>query len=305
MIIEVKDDYTYETMPDYMQRVEGAKEIVMTGEEIGLSYKTDIIYDQKDTAQHLQVIIPSIFNNPERKFPCIVFVQGSAWMPQDIHCNAPNLGKLAQRGYACAIVEYRHSGLAKFPAQIIDAKNAIRYLKEHSGEYGIDKENIIVMGDSSGGHTSCMVGMTARTSIFDEPINDENCHVKGIINLYGAVDVTLPYGYPTTVNHQLPDSPEGMLMGYNIRENMEKAKAANAREYVNEDFPPVLILHGTKDRLVYCQQSVDLYEAMKKAGKDVEFYFVKGADHGGGVFWMEEAVDIYEKFIERCLLSRG
>ena len=59
--------------------------------------------------------------------------------------------------------------------------------------------------------------------------------------LYGAVDVTLPYGYPITLNHQKPDSPEGMLMGYDITEHLEEAKAACSKTYVNEDFPPMLI----------------------------------------------------------------
>lgn len=301
MKIEVKE-YTYETMPDYNQKVEGAKEIFMTGDEIGIDYIPDVIYDHKsNTDLHLQILMPKIFNDPERNFPCVIFVQGSAWMKQNTYHNVANLGKLASLGYVCAIVEYRHSGIAKFPAQIIDTKNAIRFMKAHHQEYHVDINKVIIMGDSSGGHTSAMVGMTANTELFDEPINQETCEVKGIIDLYGAVDVTLPYGFPSTLNHQMEDSPEGMLMGYNIRENKEKATIANAKSYVNNDFSPMLILHGTKDKTVFCQESVDLYEALKKADKDVEFYLVRNSDHGGAAFWTKQAVDIYDEFIQRCL----
>lgn len=299
MEIEVKN-YTYETMPDYSETVEGAKELVMTGEEIGLRYIHDVKYSSCGNVLYLQLIVPEIFRHPEACFPCVVFVQGSAWKEQNLYQNLANLAKLAGKGYVCAIAQYRHSGIAKFPAQVIDIKNAVRFLKSHAEEYGIEKENIAVMGDSSGGHVSCLAGMTAECGLFDEPENKESCLVKGIIDLYGAVDVTMPCGFPQTINHQLPDSPEGMLMGYNIRENREKAKAANAKEYVNQNIPPMLILHGTKDRTVFCRESVDLYRALKAAGRDAEFYFVRNADHGGAAFWTDEAITVYDRFLQRC-----
>ncbi len=301
MKVEVKN-YTYETMPDYSDEVTGAKEIKMTGEEIEIDYLPNVVYDHKDGIDlHLQILKPKIFNQPNKKYPAVVFVQGSAWKKQNIYQNVVNLGFLAKKGYVCAIIEYRHSGIAHFPAQIIDGKNAIRYLKAHHQEYGLDPKKMIIMGASSGGHTSAMIGMTAKTDQFDQPINQENCHVLGIIDLFGAVDVTLDDGYPTTLNHQLPDSPEGMLMGYNIRENKEKAQVAVVKNYVNLDFPPILILHGTKDRTVFCQQSVDLYQALVEADKDVTLYLVRGSDHGGAAFWSDEAIDLYDTFINKCI----
>lgn len=301
MKIEVRP-YTYQEMPDYSDSVEGAKEILMTGEEIALEYIPDVIYDHRDGVDlRLQIVRPVPFEDSGKRYPCVVFVQGSAWMKQNIYMNVPNVGKLASKGYVTAIVEYRHSGIAHFPAQIVDGKNAIRFLREHSGEYSVDPEHVIIMGDSSGGHTSAMIGMTANTRLFDDPINSQSCRVDGIIDLYGAVDVTLPYGFPTTENHQQPDSPEGMLMGYDIRENIQEAEKANAKTYVGENFSPMLIMHGTKDRIVYCQESVDLYQACRKAGKDVEFYFVRNSDHGSPVFWANETVEIYHRFIQRCI----
>ena len=62
-------------------------------------------------------------------------------------------------------------------------------------------------------------------------------------------------------------------MGYDITEHLEEAKAACSKTYVNEDFPPMLIAHGTKDTMVFCQQSVDLYHVtLTDAGKDVQLY---------------------------------
>ena len=302
MIIEPKE-YTYETMPEYEDEVEGALEIEMTGNEVGLTYIPDVVYAKKpEGTLHLQIIVPSVFNDPERVFPCVVFAQGSAWMKQDVYRNVPYLSRLAERGYVVAIQEYRHSGIAKFPAPIEDAKDAIRFMKKNCETYHVDPEKVVMMGDSSGGHVCMMTGLTAGSDLFDgSPEEKDLCRVKGMIDLYGAVDPTLPYGFPTTLNHQLPDSPEGMELGYNIRENNEKAQIAAAKNYASMAEVPVLILHGSKDKTVFCEESVQLYHALKEAGKDAAFCFVRHSDHGGAGFWKKEAIDLYDSFIQRCL----
>ncbi len=290
-------DITYETMPEFDEEVPGAQTLIMTGEEIGVEYIPDVIYDETHQLR-LQILQPSIFNDPDHLFPGVVFVQGSAWREQKIYRNVANLGKLASRGYVCAIVEYRHSGIAHFPAPIIDAKNAIRYMQKHHELYHVDVDRMIVMGDSSGGEVSCLVGMTSRTDLYDE--GDSPLNLKGFIDLYGAVDVTLPYGFPSTEDHQRVTSPEGMFMGFDIDENIPEALKACAKTYADYDYPPALILHGTKDHVVNCEESVQLYQAMREAGKDVTLYLVKASDHGGAAFWTEEALDIYDRFMKKC-----
>lgn len=301
MKIEVKE-YTYETMPDYTDAVEGAGELMMTGEELGVFYDRDVVYSAKDGhGLRLQLLTPSVFKEPDKVYPCVVYIQGSGWFKQNTYYMLPMLSRLAERGYVCAVVEYRHSQMAHFPAQIVDGKNAIRYLRANAGKYHIDPERIAVMGDSSGGHTSAMIGLTCHTGQLDDPDSDVSCEVKGTIDLYGAVDITMDCGFPSTLNHQKADSPEGFMMGYDISENMERAREGVVKSYVNNSCPPMLILHGTKDRTVFCQQSVDLYRAMKEAGKDAELFLVRGADHGGPAFWTKEAIDLYDGFLRRCL----
>ncbi len=303
MKIEVRPDYTPETMPDYTDVVEGAKELPCTGREPGLFYTPNVVYSAKDgLGLRLQLLSPAaFFDGPDKKYPCVVYVQGSGWYEQNCYFALPLLGRLAERGYVCAMVEYRHAGIAHFPAQIADGKNAIRFLRKNAERFHIDPESMIIMGDSSGGHTSAMIGLTCRTGQCDDPDSDVSCNVKGCIDLYGAVDVTMDCGFPGTMNHQKADSPEGRLMGYDISENMERAKEGVAKTYAANDAPPTLILHGTKDRTVFCQESVDLYEALKAAGKDTELYLIRGADHGGPAFWTPQVIDIYDGFIQRCL----
>ena len=84
-------------------------------------------------------------------------------MKQYVYQKVGMIARLAQRGYVVAIVEYRHSGIAHFPAQIIDAKNAVRFLRAHAEEYKLNPSQMFLMGDSSGGQVSSVAGMTAKS----------------------------------------------------------------------------------------------------------------------------------------------
>ncbi|MBR3437873.1 MAG: alpha/beta hydrolase fold domain-containing protein, partial [Lachnospiraceae bacterium] len=148
--MEVKQ-WTYEELPEFTDIPEGAKIIPTTGDEVGVMYLHDIEYANVDGHPlHLQLMIPNSRNKRMDffvkelpfKLPCFVFVQGSAWMQQYVYANVPNLSKLAARGYVCAIVEYRHSGIAKFPSQAEDALNAVRFLRKNAPRFGIDQDNM-------------------------------------------------------------------------------------------------------------------------------------------------------------------
>lgn len=301
--MEVKE-WTYEELPEFTQEVEGAQVIATTGDEMGAVYIPNVEYAQVDGVKlHLQILIPSTRNQPEMICPCVVFVQGSAWMPQDVYAQIPRVSRLAERGYVVAVVEYRHSGIAPFPAQIMDARNAIRFLRVNAQQYHIDPEQIIVSGDSSGGHTAMFAGM-----IHDDVENNlfpgVSAEVKGIVNYYGSTSVMAEDSNPTQLLHCQADSPEGMVMGHvDLRNNRELKRKLSVECNITEDsvIPPTIILHGTKDCIVNCEGSAILYRQMKKCGKDVKLYLIKGANHGGPEFWTREVLDIVDGFIRSCL----
>ncbi len=301
--MEVKE-WTYEELPEFTQEVEGAQVIQTTGNEMGSVYAHNVEYAEIDGVKlHLQILMPGTRNNQEMVCPCVVFVQGSAWMPQDVYAQLPRVSKLADRGYVVAIVEYRHSGIAPFPAQIMDARNAIRFLRVNAKQYHIDPDKIVVSGDSSGGHTAMFAGM-----IHDDVENNlfpgVSAEVKGIVNYYGSTSVMAEDSNPTQLLHCQPDSPEGMVMGHvDLRDNMELKRKLSVECNITEDtvIPPTIILHGTKDCIVNCEGSAILYRQMKKCGKDVKLYLIKGANHGGPEFWTTEVLDIVDDFIKSCI----
>ena len=309
--MEVKS-YTYEELPEFTDEVEGAGIIETTGDETGVNYFHDVEYANVDgTPLHLQILIPACRNDGFVPFaeklpfarPCYVFIQGSGWMQQYVYANVPSLSKLAARGYVCAIVEYRHSGIASFPAQPKDARNAIRFLKKNAGRFGIDPDRMIVAGDSSGGHVAMWAGLIRDDDTADNLYPGVSAEVKGIVDYYGSTSVIAPDSNPQTVNHCLPDSPEGLVMGgKDLLANPDLARALSVECNFDEstEIAPSLIFHGTKDRVVNCTGSVVLYKRLKETGHDVRFYLVKGADHGGPEFWTDQILDIVENFMRRC-----
>ena len=248
----------------------------------------------------LQIIRP--MPKPFRKLPLIVFVQGSAWRKQNVFANLPQLSKFAVRGFVIAIVEYRESDIATFPAQMQDCKTAIRFLRANAEEYGIDAENIALWGDSSGGHTVLVAGITGDGTLDTPDYGEYSCKVNSIVNFYGPSDIAKMCEYPSIMDHSLADSPEGYLIGRApVLENLDKAKAANPATYlsVDKNCPPILTIHGDSDMIVPFEQSIIIHEALTKAGKHSEFYKLVGADHATGEFWCDETYDIVEEFIRR------
>ena len=302
-LMEVKE-WTYEEFPEFAEEVEGAERIPTAGDEIGVFYQHDVEYAEIDGEKlHLQILRPLTRNRPNMICPCVVFVQGSAWFKQDVYIQLPRVAKLAERGYVVAVVEYRHSGIAPFPAQIMDTRNAVRFMRVHAEEYGIDPEKIVVAGDSSGGHTAMFAGM-----IHDDVENNLfpgiSAEVKGILNFYGSCSVMKEDSNPTQLLHCQPDSPEGMVMGHvDLRESEELRRRLSVECNIEKDsvIPPTIIFHGTKDRVVNCEGSVILYRRMKACGKDVKLYLIEGADHSGNEFWMEQVLDIMEDFIQKAV----
>lgn len=260
----------------------------------------DIEYITRDGIKlTIQLILPT---KRDRKIPLICYITGSAFHWQDIPSALPRLTYLANRGIGVASIQYRASDVAAFPAQVLDIKAGIRYLKEHADEYNFDREQFFTMGESSGGNVSLMSGLTTGIEMFEEDIyRTYSSEVKGVIDFYGPTDITRMNDELSTQNHMEADSPEGYLLGRkNVAENPKLAEPTIVMNYITKDreLPPVLIVHGTNDELVPFGQSCMLYEKLKACDKKAVFYAIEGAHHGGSEFWAEQVLEIVEKFVK-------
>lgn len=256
----------------------------------------------------LQIVQPSrdaTFSDPAEvfaeRFGCIVFVQGSGWGEQALGSSIAFWCRFAERGYTIAIAEYRPSSVATFPAQVQDAKTAVRWLRANAEDYSIDPEWTILAGDSSGGHTALMVHATQGLPMFDdEP--EEPLPIAAFIDFYGPTDLSRLNDDPSTMDHSGPESPEGRLFGgARIADVPDLVAQANPSTWIEPGRPlaPLLMIHGSKDRLIPFAQSVRHYQALRDAGQPVDLVQVHDGDHGiWPAIFNDQVADILHAFIQ-------
>lgn len=266
-----------------------------------MEYVPDIEYINRDgISLYIQLILPC---DRTKNTPLIIYVPGSAFRWQNVKGVIPSISLLANRGFAIAMVQYRGSEVATFPAQMLDTKAAVRFMKINAHKYGLNPDKVYLMGDSSGGHTVLMAGLTVGIERFEEEIYSEVfSSVKGIIDLFGPTDITKMNDELSAMDHMAPDSPEGCLIGgRNVSEHPELTAPTVVMNYVDatREIPLVLIFHGTNDELVPFGQSCMLYDKLVQCNKKAEFYAIENTHHGGREFWSNQVLDIIEKFINR------
>ncbi len=252
----------------------------------------------------LQLLLPPMEPDDTDLFPCLLFVQGSAWFEQSLGVSLPPLAEFSRRGYVVAIVQYRPSPVAAFPAQILDAKSAVRFLRGRAVEFHIDASRMAMWGDSSGGHTTVLTYLTQDDPAFSDEAVTESLGLRCFIDFYGPTDISRMNDEPSTMDHVGPDSPEGMLIGgRHVLENPAAVAPTIAMSHVPTDrvLQPLLMIHGSKDRLVPFAQSVLLYETLVLADQPVELHQLRGADHGGAPFWQPAVMDLVDGFLRRHL----
>ena len=93
--------WEYADFPAFNEPVPGATRVPTTGDEIGVTYHPDVPYATAGTTTlHLQILVPQTRNQTDATtYPCMVHVQGSAWMKQDRTALVPTLSRIAERGF--------------------------------------------------------------------------------------------------------------------------------------------------------------------------------------------------------------
>ncbi|MDB6173055.1 MAG: peptidase prolyl oligopeptidase active site domain protein [Chthoniobacteraceae bacterium] len=237
--------------------------------------------------------------------PALVWIHGGAWEAGSKE-RCPAVGMVAQ-GFVVVSLNYRLSQHAVYPAQIEDCKSAIRWLRTHAAEYGIDPERIGVWGASAGGHLAALLGVTGHTREFDKGENlNESSRVQCVLEWFGPTDF-LHWGAQAPADREKaeladnPSSPVYRLLGGSVREHGTQARLASPIYFIQKDASPFLIMHGDKDPLVPLQQSTELDQALKACGVECRLDVVADAGHGGGGFSTPERLKGMVSFLKTHL----
>jgi acetyl esterase/lipase len=269
----------------------------------------DVAYANKSTAQKLDIYLPDTGSGP---FPVIISIHGGAFKMGDKADGqlTPMLAGL-KRGYAIVSINYRLSGEAVFPAQIQDVKAAIRFIRANAPTYQLNTNKVVVWGGSAGGHLAAMAGTTGDITDFDDPSlgnAGQTSRIQAVVDWFGPIrfdqmDTQFTASGKGTPDHNAANSPESQLLGKPVQQAPELVKWSSPATYISKGDPPVFIQHGTDDRLVPTQQSVDFAAALKKVigPQNVTITLLEGANHGGPQFNTPENLAKVFSFIDVCL----
>jgi acetyl esterase/lipase len=181
---------------------------------------------------------------------------------------------LKDHGVAGIVLRYRLGPRYHYPIQLQDAQRAVRYVRAHAAEFGVDKNKVGVWGFSAGGHLSVTIGThyDAGNAAAADPIDRESCRPDFMVLSYTPVEMEKPYATGTGARTLLGDTPD-------------PAQVADVADdkHVTSDTPPAFIYHTTDDGSVPVINALLIYETLVKNGVSAELHIYQHGPHGTGL----------------------
>ena len=252
-------------------------------------------------SQTLDLLLPA---NALLPLPLVVRIHGGGFSSGDKAGEETGTAANAilAKGYALASVNYRLSGQALFPAGVQDVKAAVRWLRAHAAQYGLDTDRFASWGESAGGYMAVMLGVTGdQATVFDDDSLGNpgvSSAVAAVVDWYGPVDLATmdsqqtahpPAGCPSSwLQHTPANSPEGTWLGGALNTPAVSAKLsqANLISYIAtaKTLPFFIIAQGDNDCQVPWGQSQELNDALAKVGNTANLNIIPGYSHGDSRF---------------------
>lgn len=251
-----------------------------------------------------------------RPCPVIVYIHGGSWVTGSkeafvIPYMQAVLDSVLDEGYAVVSIGYlladTLSGEASFPRAIVDCKDAVRWVRAHASDYGLDATRIGLWGSSAGAHLSLLAAYTPDTLFRgDTLLSRYSAQVDYVIDDYGPTQLNrlfrthldpLSLGLVKLAVPSLYREREMMLSVFLGDERRPRRVHATCRyysplTYVGPDAVPTLLLHGDKDKVVPLRQSRKLARALDRNGVAHRLVVYEGAGHSFRTFTAEEIAHI-------------
>ena len=218
-----------------------------------------------------------------RRRPAILQIHGGAWIVGDKREQGwPLMSHLAANGWVCFNINYRLSPWATFPEHLIDVKYALKWIREHADEHGIDPDFVAVTGGSAGGHLAAMMALTANDPEYQPGFEHVDTTVQAAVPIYGVYDFTNRLGaYPRRFKRLL----ERTIMKAFFEEEPEKYERASPVDRVHPDAPPFFVVHGNRDTLAPVEDARFFVEHLREVSSAPVYYAeLHGAQHAFDIF---------------------
>ena len=240
----------------------------------------------------------------------VLYLHGGGWAvgARNVHAEE-RLVPIAERGVAVASASYRFTDVATYPAQVHDAKGAVRWLRAHGDEFGLATERIGAWGASAGGFLALTLGLTAGVAELEGDVGgnlDQASSVAAVCDWFAPVDLTeaavrseFPVPDFAAGPPPEPSYPARLLGLARVEDDVEAARAASplvlaARATGGAN--SYLLMHGDRDGLVPDRASRVMHEALLGAGIDSSLILLGGANHEGPEFHRPEVLSAVAGF---------
>ncbi len=262
----------------------------------------------------LDVYLPKapITETPITKAPVLLQIHGGAWVIGDkSQQGLPLMLHLATQGWVCVASNYRLSPKATFPDHLVDAKQALVWVREHIEEYGGDPDFIVVTGGSAGGHLAALVGLTANDPQYQPGFEPVDTSVAACVAFYGVYDLVEKFG-SSTAGEWLAKK----VMKTTLDENRDLFESGSPTYRANDHAPPFFVIHGDRDNIATVGQAREFVTALRAVStRPVAYAEIEGGSHAFDVFHSirsANAVNGVDRFLawvysayEASLLERG
>ncbi len=266
--------------------------------------QTEIIYGRKDGMALTMIQLSPQSNSNHRGIINVVsgnFISSYDWVPRYIERSK----KYINKGFTVFLVIHGSQPRYAIPDEIADVKRAVRFIRYHAADYGIDPNKIGITGSSAGGHLSLMIGLSDdQPTDSKDPVDQVSARVQAVGVLYPPTDF-LNYGMQnlSPLQSDVMLRKQGVAAAFDFKEwndstktftsiiipekRLQIAKEISPAYYVTADDPPVYIIHGDADIVVPIQQSKLLIKKLDEVKVPNHLMVIKGKGHG----WKDQGIE--------------
>ncbi|OBB83742.1 alpha/beta hydrolase [Mycobacterium sp. 852002-30065_SCH5024008] len=269
------------------------------------AHDSNISYGEFGRANHLDIWRrPDL--DPIGKAPVLFQIPGGAWTTGNKRGQAhPLMSHLAELGWVCVAINYRHSPRNTWPDHIIDVKRALAWVKAHIAEYGGDPEFIAITGGSAGGHLSSLAALTPNDPQFQPGFEDADTRVQAAVPFYGVYDFTR---FNDAMHPMMPALLVKSVVKQRPSTNLQPFITASPVNHVSAEAPPFFVLHGRNDSLVPVEQARGFVERLRQASNQPVVYAeLPFTQHAFDIFGSARAVHsavAVEQFLAEVYATR-
>jgi acetyl esterase/lipase len=181
---------------------------------------------------------------------------------------------LAARGVAAFVLQYRLAPEYRYPVPMMDGARAVRYVRSHAAEFGVDPNKIGVWGFSAGGHLAGYLATEPSEHNFASPDPVERVTAHPDFAIFSYARLTLDNSVPRPGNMEA-------LVGNNP--SPETLDSISFARHVTKESSPSFIYSTTNDQTVNSLNATAFYDALKRAGVPAEMHIFELGPHGTGM----------------------